>query len=340
MTDLHTSKAAELHRASVIWDAHACLPLRPGQDMSALERHRAAGASFVSVNVGMDFNPLSQVVRVIAGYRAWIAAHADGFLLAGTVADVGRAKRDGKLAVAFDLEGSAMLEDDLAMLSLFRDLGVRQIHLAYNRNNSIAGGCHDVDVPLSPLGRLTVREINATGLIMDCSHSGFRTSMEIMEISERPVVFSHSNVRALKEHPRNITDVQIEACARTGGVIALSGIGIFLGENDIRTETLLRHVDYLAERVGTRHIGLGLDYVFDSGHDDLPPGENHEHWWPKAHGYDPQTMAIVPPERLPEITDALLCHGFADDDVAGIMGVNFQRVAEETWPVAPEGANS
>ncbi|MHC4108490.1 MAG: dipeptidase, partial [Planctomycetota bacterium] len=330
MTNHHSSKAADLHRANVIWDAHTCLPLRAGQDMSVLERHRAAGASFVSVNVGMDFNPLSQVVHVIAGFRAWIDAHADGFLLAGTVADVGRAKRDGKLAVAFDLEGSAMLEDDLAMLGLFRDLGVRQIHLAYNRNNSIAGGCHDVDVPLSPLGRRVVREINATGLIMDCSHCGFLTSMEIMEISERPVVFSHSNVRALKDHPRNITDDQIEACARTGGVIGLSGIGIFLGQNDIHTETLLRHIDYVAERVGTRHIGLGLDYVFESEHDDLPPGEDHEHWWPSAHGYDPQRVAIIPPERLPEITEALLRHGFADDDVAGIMGGNFYRVAEET----------
>jgi membrane dipeptidase len=340
MTNHHSSKAADLHRANVIWDAHTCLPLRAGQDMSVLERHRAAGASFVSVNVGMDFNPLSQVVHVIAGFRAWIDAHADGFLLAGTVADVGRAKRDGKLAVAFDLEGSAMLEDDLAMLGLFRDLGVRQIHLAYNRNNSIAGGCHDVDVPLSPLGRRVVREINATGLIMDCSHCGFLTSMEIMEISERPVVFSHSNVRALKDHPRNITDDQIEACARTGGVIGLSGIGIFLGQNDIHTETLLRHIDYVAERVGTRHIGLGLDYVFESEHDDLPPGEDHEHWWPSAHGYDPQRVAIIPPERLPEITEALLRHGFADDDVAGIMGGNFYRVAEETWPAALDGANS
>jgi membrane dipeptidase len=340
MTDRHSSKAADLHQASLIWDAHTCLPLRVGQDMSALERHRGAGASLVSVNVGMDFNPLSQVVHVIAGFRAWIDAHGDRYLLAESTSDVRRAKRDGKLAVAFDLEGSAMLEDDLSLLSLFRDLGVRQIHLAYNRNNSIAGGCHDIDVPLSPLGRLAVREINATGLIMDCSHSAFRTSMEIMEISERPVVFSHSNVRALKEHPRNITDDQIEACARTGGVIGLSGIGIFLGRNDIRTETLLRHIDYVAQRVGTRHIGLGLDYVFESEHEDLPLGEDRELWWPSAHGYDPQTMAIIPPERLPEITEALLRHGFADDDVAGIMGENFLRVAEQTWPVEPAGVSS
>jgi membrane dipeptidase len=124
----------------IVWDAHTCMPLNFNQDMRTLERHRAAGVHYVSVNVGMDFNPTGQVVRVIAGFRSWLAAHAEHFILARNVADVERAKREGKLAVGFDLEGSVMLEDDIAMLALYRDLGVRQIHLAYNRDNSIAGG--------------------------------------------------------------------------------------------------------------------------------------------------------------------------------------------------------
>jgi membrane dipeptidase len=319
---------------ALFWDAHTCLPLRPGLDMSALARHRDAGVSFVSVNVGMDFNPLAQVIRVIAGYRAWLAAHSDTFMLAETLADVRRARRDGKLAVAFDLEGSAMLEDDLAMLRLFRDLGVRQIHLAYNRNNSIAGGCHDEDVPLTPLGRQVVAQINALGLIMDCSHSGLRTSLEIMEISQRPVIFSHSNARAVTDHPRNITDAQIDACAATDGVVGVAGIGIFLGDNDNSTEALLRHIDYLAERVGTRHIGLGLDYMFEPDNDDLPAGYDRNDWWPRAHGYGIPNLATIPPERFAEIAEALRRNGYAEPDVMGIMGGNFMRVAEETWPRA------
>jgi len=71
------AKAADLHAAALVWDAHACLPLLPQQSMAALERHRAAGANHVSVNVGMDFNPVSQVMRVIAGFREWIAEHSD-----------------------------------------------------------------------------------------------------------------------------------------------------------------------------------------------------------------------------------------------------------------------
>ncbi len=329
MTDL--AAAPPLYRDAIVWDAHACLPLRPGQDLSALSRHHAAGVTFVSINVGMDFNPVGQVVRVIAGYRDWLARHPDRFLLAQGVDDVTRAKREGKLAVAFDLEGSVMLDDDLAMLRLYRDLGVRQIHLAYNRNNSIAGGCHDADRGLTPLGREVVSEINALGILMDCSHASRQTSLDIMAVSTRPVVFPHANVKALKDHPRNLDDTQLAACAATDGVVGLSGIGVFLGDNDIRTETLMRHVDYLAERIGPRHIGFGLDYVFEPDHSDLPPGEDSEKWWPSTHGYNFDSLKIVPPEQLPEIAEALLARGFSEPEIAGMLGGNFLRAAAATW---------
>ena len=315
----------------LIWDAHACLPLRANQDMSALERHRAAGVSFVSVNVGQDFNPVPQVIRVIAGFRAWLAEHTEHFLLVRTVEDVWRAQAEGKLAVSFDLEGSAMLEDDLAMISLYRHLGVGQIHLAYNRDNSIAGGCHGADIGLTPLGRQVVAEINRVGLIMDCSHSGYRTSMEIMEMSKRPVVFSHSNVRALRDHPRNIRGEQIDACARTDGVIGLSGIGQFIGENDLSTESLVCHVDHVAQRVGPRHVGFGLDFVFEPGTDDHPLHFNPRDWWPAEHYDGIYNFTNVPPERFAEIAEALLARNYSEGDVRDILGGNFLRVAQATW---------
>ncbi len=317
---------------SIVWDAHACIPLRPGEDLSPLERHRAAGATFVSINVGMDFNPIQQIIRVIAGYRDWIARHPEHYIQANTVADVIRAKQQGKLAVAFDLEGSVMLDDDLAMLRLYRDLGVRQIHLAYNRDNSISGGCHGNDRGLTDLGRAVVREINAVGMLMDCAHSSRQSSLEIMELSSKPVVFSHGNAKGVKNHPRNIDDDQMAACARTDGVIGISGIGIFLGDNDIATETVVRHVEYIAERIGTRHIGIGLDFVFDQTHSDLPPEEDSDKWWPRSAGYDFDTLKIVPPEQIPQIAEALLRRGYAEEAVTGILGGNFLRAAMATWP--------
>lgn len=334
-------KLPEIYRTSIVWDCHSCMPIKANQDLSAVERHRRAGATFVSLNVGMDFNPLGQCIRVVAGFRDWIFKHSDRYLLAGTVEDVKRAKREGKLAIAFDLEGSVMLEDDLCMLGLFRDLGVRQIHLAYNRNNSIASGCHDQDRGLTALGRAAVKEINRVGMLMDCSHTGRRTSLEIMEISKKPVIFSHSNPLALREHVRNITDEQIDKCAATGGVIGICGIGPFLGNNDIRTETVIRHIDYVAQRVGARHIGLGLDYVFHPEIDDLPAHESPDKWWPRALGYGSTggAMQIVPPEQLPEIAEGLVKHGYADADIAGILGGNFLRAAEQTWIPAESRAD-
>ena len=91
-----------------------------------------------------------------------------------------RARAEGRLAVAFDLEGGMPLLGRSEMVQLFYDLGVRQIHLAYNRSNALGGGCYDDDVPLTPLGRRMVAAINAAGMLMDCSHTGHRTSLDIM----------------------------------------------------------------------------------------------------------------------------------------------------------------
>ncbi len=333
-----SDKEADFYRDLIVWDAHACMPLVPAPDLSALERHRKAGATFVHLNVGMDYNPLEQIVRVIAGYRSWLARHPEGFLLASSVDDIRRAKQAGRLAVAFDLEGSMMLQDDLDMLPLFQHLGVRQMHLAYNRSNAIAGGCHDRDEGLTALGRQVVQRMNALGIIVDCSHMGARSSLDAMEVSTRPVVFSHSNARSLKDHPRNITDAQIEACAASDGVVGICGIGVFLGDDDISTDLLLRHIDYVAERVGARHVGLGLDYVFDQSHDEIPAGEDRDYWYPKTQTYDLQGMRIKPPEHLPEIAAALLARGYGRDEVRGIMGGNFLRVAEATWTGAADPA--
>lgn len=313
----------------LIWDAHACLPLHVNQDMAALERHRAAGVDYVSINVGMDFNPVAQVVHVLAGFRAWLRRHEDRFVLARSIADIRAAKAAGKLAVGFDLEGSAMLEDDLSMLALYRDLGVRQMHLAYNRDNSIAGGCHGAGTGLTALGRQVVAEINRVGIIMDCSHSSVRTSLDVMEVSTRPVVFSHANVQRLSAHVRNLTDEQIDACARTDGVIGVSGISLFLGTEHTRGASLIPHIDYIAQRVGARHVGLGLDYVFDKTGDDHPPGFNADLWWPADQyrgGY-----RNVPPECFGEIAEALTTRGYSDCDLRGILGENFARVAAASW---------
>src|SRR5450830_745126 len=126
------------------WDAHVCLPLHPQASFSPIDRLHAAGVDYVSINVGMDMNPVSQIMSVIAGYRATLSAHPDRYRLVNSVADIERARAAGQMAVGFDLEGAMPLLDQPDMVALYASLGVRQIHFAYNRNNPVADGCHDV----------------------------------------------------------------------------------------------------------------------------------------------------------------------------------------------------
>ena len=315
-----------------VWDAHSCVPLQIGIDLSALTRHKAAGVDFVSLNVGMDLTPVESVLGVVAYFRAWLETHQDAFVLADSIAAVRQAKRDGKLAVAFDLEGAIPLQGRAELVELYARFGVRQMHLIYNRSNAVGGGCHDDDSGLTPFGREVVRAMNVFGVVLDCSHAGERTSLDMMEHSTRPSVFSHANARALVDHGRNISDAQIDACAATGGVIGVNGVNLFLGETDGGSEAMARHIDYIAQRVGPRHVGIGLDYAYDLGvGSDMAGADDPDYWWPPNHGYDLGALRYAGPEVIPDLADRLAGRGYDDEDLRGILGGNFLRVAEETW---------
>lgn len=329
-----TSRSQSGTTKSIQWEAHACLPLIPGQDMSRLMRYRDAGFHHVSVNVGMDMTPFDTVVRMIAGFRSWLAQHQEDFALVGTTDDIYNARKYRKLAVSFDLEGSNMLLQDPAMVELFASLGVRQMLLAYNRDNSCAGGCHGAGTGLTALGRVVVDAINTAGIIIDCSHASKRSSLEIMETSRRPVIFSHTNVKAVFDHPRTIDDEQIFACAAQGGVIGITGLGIFLGDPSASVAAYIRQIDYLAERVGTSHIGIGLDTELYAEHKDLPEGENEDDWWPHEHYGQMNGHTQVQPEALGEVAQELTRLGYAQSDIGAIYGENFMRIARSAWPTS------
>jgi membrane dipeptidase len=169
--------------------------------------------------------------------------------------------------------------------------------------------------------------MDRVGMIVDCSHTSYHTSMEAMEVSANPVIFSHSNPRALWEHDRNIRDDQAKACAAGGGLVGVVGVGIFMGEDDASTPMLLRQIHYYAELIGPGHVGLALDYVYDV---------EAEHRYmagitSPAHGnYDKMTN-FFQPEQLPELTEGLLAKGYSEDEVRGILGGNFLRVARQVW---------
>jgi membrane dipeptidase len=252
-----------------------------------------------------------------------------------SVAEIKKAAAAGVLAVGFDLEGAMPLLEQPDMVALYRDLGVRQIHFAYNRNNSVADGCHDVARGLTPLGRRMVEAVNDAGLLMDCSHTGRRCSLDIMAASAKPVIFSHANPLALVEHGRNISDEQIRACAATGGVVCVSGVSAFLGTRTPSADDVARHAAHVANLVGVQHVGIGLDISFRQDElNDNPPGDyDPTYWWPKAAGYDRsvERMTYTPVETWQVLSGALQKVGMSAAEAAAVMGDNMLRVAGLAW---------
>lgn len=324
-------RAAQLHRSAIVWDNHVCMPLRPDEQWTAqLRRHRQAGATFVSLNLGDADVPIETVIRMAAHFRAWVLANADEFVLATQADDVLRAKQQGRTAVAFDVEGSQLVSDQLSLVQLFYDVGVRWMLLVFNRGNRIGGGCHDaVDPGLSPLGHRLLDEFDRVGMVTCCSHTGYRTAREVLDRAVKPVIFSHSNARAVFDHPRNLTDDLITGCAATGGVVGVNGLHIFLGQRTDLLGQFVRHIDHMVQLVGPHHVGIGLDYVYDQAtlfrELAAAPGV-----WPHGFGYE-AGMAFLEPEALPGVTEQLLARGYGEDDVRAILGGNFLRVAAQVW---------
>jgi membrane dipeptidase len=315
----------------LIWDNHGCMPLRPGDDnfLPQLERYRRAGVNVVSVNAGFDAMPWGNTVLMLAQFRRWIRQHEASYCVIDKVADIEQARQTGRLAITFDIEGGGALNGQLDMVELYYDLGVRWMLIAYNLNNALGGGCQDDDGGLTQFGRQVIDEMQRVGMVICCTHTGFRTTMEVMERATAPVIFSHSNPLGVWQHKRNIRDEAIRACARSGGVVGINGIGLFLDGNQARTDSIVRHIDYVAQLVGVEHVGLGLDYVFD--HEEMDEYvRNNPASFPAADGYAAGAR-IIEPERIPQIAQALLQLGYSDSALRGVLGENHLRVARQVW---------
>src|SRR6185437_1860951 len=323
-----SSRVSALMRAAIVWENHCCMPFEDANRwMPQLQRYVEAGFDSVHINIGDSDVPLERAIHALAGYRAWIHQNSQQFVLASSAADIIDAHHSGKLAVFFDIEGAHVIGRDPALIPLFYELGVRWMLMAYNCANAVGGGCHDtVDEGLTEFGRRVIAEMDRTGMIKDVAHTGYKTAMQVIECSEVPVNISHSNPQALNDHPRCVPDDLMKACAATGGVLGISGLGIFLGGNDSSTANMVRSIEYAVEIMGIDHVGLGLDYVFDQGElsGDFAV---KTHIWPSAY-YQADTQ-FVAPEKIPDIVEALLGKGFRDEDVAKILGDNFMRVARQ-----------
>ena len=329
------SAAEKLLRSSIVWDNHGCMPVARPHDMTfmpQLQRYRRAGVSAVMLNVGFGDMGIEEHIRTLASLRHWLKARPDEYILLESADDVDRAHATGRLAVGFDIEGANAIADQPSLLSLYYDLGVRWMLLAYNNSNRVGGGCQSEDLGLTAFGREVITEMERVGMQVCCSHTGHRTAREVFEVATKPVIFSHSNPSAVFRHPRNIPDDLIYACASTGGVIGINGIGSFLGKNDNSSETFARHVDHVAQLVGPQHVALGLDYVFDTQEmDDYLSTMSHT--FPAELGYE-KGVRLVAPEQIEAIVATLQTWGYSDADLRALLGGNLMRIAKTVWSAA------
>lgn len=314
-----------------VWDGHAGIIPDPNTSLECLELWRGSGVNHLSINIGFDVLPWQNAIKTAAAFRHWIDIHPDSYVMASGVQDIRKAKHEGRMSVSFDLEGMNALDGSVEMIGLYHELGVRQILFAYNRNNAAGGGCHDDDQGLTDFGRRAIDEMNRLGIFVDVSHCGYRTSMEAMQRSGMPVIFSHSNARALWDHERNIWDDQIKACAETGGLIGVNGVCQFLGDDGAGVPELANHIDHIVSLVGPDRVGISLDYTLDLVSSDLTEMiERNADYWPVEKGYDKQ-LTFISPRQIGDLAEILLQRGYKETEIAGVLGGNFLALAERVW---------
>jgi len=323
----------ELLSDSLVWDM--TLPWKSSYEGVLLPQWKTAQVNFVSLTMAIRGDGKQQVTQQIKRISAHINERSD-LLLATSVADIRTAMRFNKLAVGLHFQETWPFEGDTELVEFFYRLGVRHALLAYNLRNLAADGCAErTDSGLSWFGVDLIKEMNRVGMLVDGTHSGYRSTMEAMELNKGPFIFSHSNPYGVYRHYRNIKDDQIEACAATGGVIGVNGLRHFLGPSEgSLAERMADCIDYISTLVGPEHVGLGLDHV---------PGAPEERTralaaQPRIHptpelGDIPRCYASA--DVLPELVSTLLIRKYTEKEIRGFLGLNFLRVAELVWkPVA------
>jgi len=327
-TDARRLHADALHHEAVVIDG-ACPMVNPREIKRHLPALRAGGVTCTVGTVASIESARGALGQVAAWYpRA--RAFPDDLVLASSAADIEAAKRTGRVAVVLQFQGGNPFEYDPNLVEAFHRLGVRIVQLTYNARNPLGDGCTErTDVGLSDLGLAVIAELNRLGMLLDLSHVGIRTSLEALEASRAPAIFSHSNAGAVCDHPRNLTDEQLRLVARKGGVVGVNAFPPFVRRDGAPTvEDLLDHVDYLVQVMGANHVGLGLDFATENEDDYEYFGYKPEFYprppWTYPAGIDGFAA-------IPNVTRGLVERGYGDDDVRKILGGNFLRVFRAVW---------
>lgn len=334
LTEDQETRARELHERAVVFDCSSVVKMEPEH----FERATRGGVTGTNHTVTNPHSTYEQATTDMARCARWIEANSQKGLLATTVADILEAKASQREAIVFGPQNSEFVGLNLDRLHVAYQLGMRIMQLTYQRQNWVGSGCgEEVDGGISMFGQKLIAEMDELGVVVDLSHCGALTSMQGMELTKNPAIFTHAHPDAVTPHIRAKSDDILKAMADQGGVIGITALSAFLADADSPRErpgleAFIRHVSHVAELVGVDHVGIGLDfdetntpekYAADKArHPELDFGFG----WDDKRIYDLTDAG----EEL-NVTRALVSAGFDDDDIIKILGENFLRVFSQVW---------
>ncbi len=298
-----------------------------------LERVRKGGITALNATVS-TIEDFKDTISNILFWKKMFLEFKNLIIPVTNVKDIEKAKELNKVGIILGFQNTSPLEGNIKFLSVFKEMGVKIIQLTYNERNLVGNGCFErVDGGLSKFGIRIIKEMNKLGILVDLSHVGPKSTMEAIEISEKPVAITHANPRALFDYPRNKTDEQIKLLASKGGVIGVTFWPFFLSKGMNSTiEDYLDNIDYVINLVGIDYVSISSDFFLNrsremlqklrAGRSEEPSTVQFE--WPVIY---PEGIRI--PEEFPNITYGLLKEGYSGEDVGKIMGKNLVRIFKE-----------
>jgi membrane dipeptidase len=302
---------------------------------------RASGINVMHNAVGVGSK--QEALFFLAAQQGLAGRHSDLFLLVDEVADLEHAKQTGKIAMIMGLQNAGPFEtvEDVAF---FHGLGLRCAQLTYNDQNRIGSGSTDrADGGISSYGAEIIAEMNRVGMLIDVSHCGDRTTLDTIALTTRPMAITHSNCRALADHPRNKSDDAIRALAAKDGVMGITGVRMFVRTQEpTNVGHIADHIDHVARLVGIDHVGIGSDADLN-GYDDMPAAEyaKLKALYTASYAFRERidTDGYDHPRKIYDLTEELVRRRHSDADIALILGGNFRRLLGAAWtPAAPATA--
>ena len=333
-----TDAAKQLYREAVVIDS---LNVSNWDSPAVFQSLHTGGLTAINATVATWENYQETLDNIAAWFRR-LREYNDILVQVKTAKEILQAKKDGRVGIIFGSQNASPIENDLDRLALFHALGMRVIQLTYHERNLLGNGCWERrDDGLSNFGVDAVREMNALGILIDLSHVGDRTTLEAIELSDKPVAITHANARSYFDHPRNKTDDAIKLLGERRGVIGATSITSFLpSQFESTLEDYVDAIDDMVERVGVDHVGVGTDFTQDQQESFWRYiGSQQGTKYPStfvdaAVRYDQLPMSprgFETPDKFPDLGYALLNRGYNPDDVTKILGGNWLRLFREIW---------